>query len=132
MKHAITEIYAIYNEINNQKKLATLDFIQENEIVIATPRNRGSHLVYARPCSGHVNNNKPVKVLDAHNKTKLLYLFGEKTWFDTQEELDQHRAEYQAQRAEETARNKAKKEIAAILDTMSTAEIEAILASLQK
>ena len=132
MKHSINELYYIHNELDNQKKLATLAFIQENEIVIATPRNRGSHLVYARPCHSHLNNNKPVKVLDAHHKTKLVYLFGEKTWFDSQEELDQHRAKYQAQRAAETARNKLKKEIAAVLDTMSTEEIAALLASLQK
>ena len=130
MKHSIHELYYIYLELDNQKKLATLAFIKENEIAIATPRNRGSHLVYACPCRSHFNNNKPVKVLDACGKTKLIYLFGEKTWFDTQEELDQHRAEYQVQRAQEITRNKVKKALNEKLDQMTIEELQALLATL--
>ena len=70
-------------------------------------------------------------VLDTNGKRRV-YLYGEKTWFDTKEERDAYREEMNKERAKETARNKVKKEIAAILDTMSTAEIEAVLASLKK
>lgn len=132
MKHAMDELYTVYNSMNNKTKLVTLAFVQENNIPTPKYTDRHKHLVYARACSSHLTSKKPLRALDAHEEIKLVYLFGESTWFDTQEELDAYREEYHAQRAQEIARNKMKKEIAAILDTMSTAEIEVVLASLQK
>jgi len=68
-------------------------------------------------------------LLDTDGKRRV-YLYGEKTWFDTKEERDAYREEMRDERAEETARNKVKKEIAAILDQMTTEELETVLATL--
>ena len=68
-------------------------------------------------------------LLDTNGKRRV-YLYGEKTWFDTKEERDAYREKMSKERAEEIARNKVKKEIAAILDQMTTEELETVLATL--
>lgn len=130
MKHDMNELYTVYNSMNNKTKLVTLAFIQENNIPTPKWTDRHEHLVYAHACSSHLTSKKPLRALDAHEEIKLVYLFGESTWFDTQEELDAYREEYHTQRAQEIARNKVKKEIAAILDTMTIEELRTVLATL--
>jgi hypothetical protein len=68
-------------------------------------------------------------LLDTNGKRRV-YLYGEKTWFDTEEERDAYREKMRDERAEEIARNKVKREIAAILDQMTTEELQALLTSL--
>lgn len=58
------------------------------------------------------------------------YLYGEKTWFDSREERDAYRIERAANREEETKRNAMLKAIMAHYKTMSTEELEQVIATL--
>lgn len=58
---------------------------------------------------------------------KTIYMFGEKTWFDTQEELNEHRAKYQEEQNIKRERNKLKNAIIAELDKMSIEQLKAML-----
>ena len=80
---------------------------------------------YAMHAHSHQNNNKPVKVLDV-NGIKLIYLFGEKTYFDTQEELDNHRKAFQEQQAKER-NQQTQKELLAKVEGMSAEELKKII-----
>lgn len=131
MKHNIEELYRVYNNTNNKSKLVTLEYVQANNIATPSLRDKNKHLVYARPEIAHVNNNKPVKVLDVNDTIKLVYLFGEKTYFDSQEELDAYRQEFQKEQALSKERNAVKKEILAKLEGFSTEELKKILEGLK-
>ena len=61
---------------------------------------------------------------------KKIYLFGEKTWFDTLEELEKYREQYQRERVQQALRNSVKKEIITILDGMELQDLEILLAKL--
>ena len=63
-------------------------------------------------------------------RDRLIYLFGEKSWFESQEELDEYRAEYQRERAESIEKNKVKKAVIEKLDEMSKTELESLLVAL--
>lgn len=130
MKHNINELYRVYNTVNNKSRLVTLEYVQANNIAIPSHRDRDNHLVYATTESYHTNNNKPLRVLDVNDTIKLVYLFGEKTYFDSQEELDAYREEYKREQTLSIERNKVKKEILAKLDNMSTSELIKILEGL--
>jgi hypothetical protein len=59
---------------------------------------------------------------------RLIYMFGEKTWFDRREEYEAYSAEYHAQRELNTERNKAKAQLMQYIDEhMSTEEIISLL-----
>ena len=127
------ELYWIDNG-NERRKIATKEYLEQNKIpydLTLKEKNarRYEGLAYAIHCNSYVNANKPVKVLDA-NGIKLIYLFGEKTWFDTQEELDEYRKDYWAEMSIINQKNKLKKEINAILDSMEIQDLEILLAKL--
>lgn len=77
----------------------------------------------------YIHHKDAVNVYDVDG-VKTIYMFGEKTWFDTQEELDAHRAAYQKEQEKLKERNKIKKSIIAKLDNMTTEQLQAILESL--
>lgn len=129
MKHSIEELYSLRNSDN--RSLMTEEYCKANGIIIATDRVvwracQKNGATYAMPAISHQNNNKPVKVLDV-NGIKLIYLFGEKTYFDTQEELDSHRKAFQEQQAKEREINKLKKELLAKVEGMSAEELKKII-----
>ena len=132
MMHSINEIYTIYNT-TNKIHYATKDYCVANNIPMVTSKEctkmRSNGTVCAHTTSYHVNNNKPVKVLDVDG-IKLIYLYGEKTWFDTEEELINHRAVEQAKRVINAEQNRLKKLINDRLDGMSVEQLEMLLARL--
>ena len=67
-----------------------------------------------------------VKVYDVDG-IKTIYMFGEKTWFDTQEELNEYRAQYHAEQELKEERRKVQNEIIAELNKMSTEQLKAVL-----
>jgi hypothetical protein len=128
MKHSIEELYSLRNSDN--RSLMTEEYCKANGIIIATDRAvwracQKSGATYAMPAISH-HNNKPVKVLDV-NGIKLIYMFGEKTYFDTQEELDSHRKVFQEQQAKEREVNKLKKELLAKVEGMNAEELKKII-----
>lgn len=127
MQHSITEIFRISNANNNRTVLATRRYIETNGIfVITRSRESEGHLVWARPLNSHLNNNKPLKLLDLEGE-KLVWLYGEKTWFDTEVELQAHRIEVSAQRAEMRLRNIAKKGLSDLVDNMTIEEVKVFM-----
>jgi hypothetical protein len=124
MKHSISEIFSIHNAENNKKVLATRRYIETNSVfVITRPRESEGHLVWARPLSYHINSGKPLKVLDLED-IKLAWLYGEKTWFDTEEELAQYRAEVAAETELARRKKKALAEIMAQFENLSVDTLE--------
>lgn len=127
MKHSINEIFSIHNAKNNKKVLATRRYIETNSIFVITRSHESEgHLVWARPLSSHMNYGKPLKVLDLED-IKLVWLYGEKTWFDTEEELSAHRIIVAAEMAENHIRNLAKRGLAEMIDGMSVEEVKAFM-----
>jgi hypothetical protein len=132
MMHSINEIYTIHNGTNTIR-YATKEYLVANNIPTPTYKEfnamRNEGLVCARATLCHSNNSKPVKVLDVDG-IKLIYLYGEKTWFDTAEELANHRAVEQAKRAASAEHNRLKKMINDRLEGMSVEQLEMLLARL--
>lgn len=132
MKHSITELYTLYN-VNTNTKIATREYCEANDIPCYERTSKiceERQTSYARPCVSHINNNnKGLNVLNVDGKKKI-YLFGEKTWFDTLEELEKYREQYQHERAQQALRNSVKKEIITILDGMELQDLEILLAKL--
>ena len=127
MKHSINEIFSICNAKSNKKVLATRRYIETNGVFVITRRRESEgHLVWARPLSYHTNSGKPLKVLDLEG-TKLVWLYGEKTWFDTEEELSAHRIVVAAETAENRIRNLAKKRLAEMIDEMFVEEVKTLM-----
>lgn len=131
MKHSFRELYTLHNH-KGTVRYATEAYINANNIPVddfshESLRNKGvlcAH--YALYATSHI---KPIKVLDTDG-VKLIYLFGEKTWFDTEEERDAYREQARIEREKEIERNKVKKAIIEKLDRMSKADLEKILENL--
>ena len=127
MKHSINEIFSIHNAKGDKKVLVTRRYVETNGVFVVTRRRESEgHLVWARPLSYHTNNGKPLKVLDLEG-IKLVWLYGEKTWFDTEEELAAHRILASAERAENHIRNLAKKGLAEMIDGMTVEEVKVFM-----
>lgn len=132
MMHSINEIYTVYNGAE-KIRYVTKEYLVANGI--PTPKYKELRtmervgLVYAHKVLSHCNNNKPVKVLDVDG-VKLIYLYGEKTWFDTLEERDEYREEQAMIREKEKQLNKVKKAIIERLETMSLKQLNEVLASM--
>lgn len=129
MKHSIRELYEFRNSIDN--RLMTEAYCKAQGYPIGTDRAvwracQKSGEVYVMPCNYHNNNSKPVKVLDVDG-IKLIYLFGEKTYFDTQEELDSYREVFHAEQAKEREINALKRELLAKVAGKSAEELKKII-----
>ena len=124
MKHSINEIFAICNAKGDQRVLATRRYIETNGVFVVTrPRESEGHLVWAHPLSSHLNHGKALKVLDLEG-IKLVWLYGEKTWFDTEEELAQYRAEVATETELARRKKKALAEIMAQFENLSVDTLE--------
>lgn len=127
MQHDINEIFSIYSTKSKKVVLATRRYVETNGIFVTRfSREVGDHLIWARPLGSRINNGKPLKALDLEG-VKLVWLYGEKTWFDTEEELAAHRILESAKRAENRIRNLAKKGLADLIDGMSVEEVKAFM-----
>ena len=127
MQHNISEIFSVYSTKSKKVVLATRRYVETNGIfVVRFSREIGEHLIWARPLNYHVNSGKPLKALDLEG-VKLVWLYGEKTWFDTEEELAAHRILESAKCAENRIRNLAKKGLADLIDGMPVEEVKAFM-----
>lgn len=124
MKHSINEIYKVHNPETNKTYYATKRHVEINEIFIAKRlRDIPDEKEWAQPVLYHVNNNKPMKVRDLYD-IKLIWLYGEKVWFDTEKELVQYRAELAAEKELTKRRARALAEIMWQLESMGIEELE--------
>lgn len=110
MKHSIKELY----RAQGSTKLLT-------EAAAEVVRKR---VVVYRACH-HIHKKDAVEVYDV-DEVKIIYMFGEKTWFDTQEELNEHRAQYQAEMNALKERKKIMDALIAEFDKMPTEKLQSI------
>lgn len=127
MKHSINELYTLHNYHHNPH-LATRKFVESQGLPIgkSSYHMRGYDGPYAVPTPYLIHHSDEVKVADKDG-IKIVFLFGEKTWFDTQEELNEHRAQYQIERQALIERTKIKKAILQKLENMTTNELIEVL-----
>jgi hypothetical protein len=119
MQHSIEEVYSI----NGKAGTYTAAYLAVNGIQI------GSHHTllqegYAVKCCYKVV--KSFYLTDVNGKRKV-FMYGEKTWFDTEEELAAYRITASANEAEKRLRNIAKKAFADLIDKMSIEEVKAFM-----
>lgn len=128
MKHSFKELYTLYNH-PSKIRYATAAYLKENNIPIDDQygirlRDKGKVCAgYASYATSHI---KGIKVLDIDG-VKLIFMYGEKSWFDTEEERDEYRQAMMVERALEAERNKVKNAVIAKLDRMSKADLEKLL-----
>lgn len=120
MMHTHEELYKI-----NGQKLYTMDYIEANNIPKAT---RHGSTGWCK-CYG-LGPDKGTKNVYTAQGMRVVYTYGEKTWFDEEAERDAYRAMRNAEREEETKRNKMLKAIAEYYKAMTTEELEAFVATL--
>lgn len=122
MKHNINELYHI-----DGQKLYTEDYIKANNIPKATIEN---HEGWSRV--SYVLNTSASKERNLHtaNGVKKIYIYGEKTWFDTLEEREEHKKIREQERAEQSRRAKAVRTINEYLATLSTDDLEDLIKGL--
>jgi hypothetical protein len=109
MKHSINELY----RVQGTTKLIT----EEANSLLHIPTHRAL---------SYQHKGDAVTVIDV-DSTKTIYMFGEKTWFDTQEELNEHRAQYQAEMNARKERKKIMDALIAEFDRMPTEKLRSIL-----
>ena len=121
MMHTYKELYQI-----GGKGYYTEDYIIANNIPMGKNfREEGK----ARPCV-HLGTDKGTKTIHTAEGKRTVYTYGEKTWFDTEAERDEYRAQRNAQREEETKRNKMLKAIMTHYESMSTEELIMVMNTL--
>ena len=112
MMHTVNELKRI-----NNRKLYTMDYIEKNNVSKSDISNVG-YLV-----SSTITINTANGIIKG-------FMYGEHTWFDTEEERDAYRAARNTERAEELKRNKMLKVIMEHYKTLTTEELERIVATL--
>lgn len=123
MMHSVNELYHI-----NGQKLYTKDYIEAHNI----PKRN----IYDIHSEGgwsevmYINNNKGIINIYTAQGKKVGYLYGQYTWFDTEAERDEYRAQRNVEREEETKRNKMLKAIMEHYKNMSTEELAKVMATL--
>ena len=78
----------------------------------------------------YINNSKGIINIYTAQGKKVGYLYGQYTWFDTEAERDEYRAQRNTEREEETKRNKMLKAIMEHYKNMSTEELAKVMATL--
>jgi len=122
MKHNINELYHI-----NGQKLYTEDYIKANNIQQATIENNEgwSRVSYVLNTSSSKERN-----LHTAEGVKKIYIYGEKTWFDTLEEREEYKKIREQERAEQSRRKRAMTTINDYLATLSTDDLEDLIKGL--
>ena len=122
MKHSIKELYYVCNCGKNF--LATAEYIKVFNIPTdrqAVDAAKSWGLPYARCALYHQHKDDAVLVYHPYT-LGTIYMFGEKTWFDTQKELNDYRAKYHEQRQLNMERNKAKAQLIQYIENHMTTE----------
>ena len=122
MKHSIEEVYCI----NGKSGTYTAAYLVANNIPV------GKHHTllqegYARKCSYKV---APTFYLTEVGGKRKVFMYGEKTWFDTEEELAAYRILASAEMAEKKIRNLAKKGLAEMIDGLTVEEVKVFMEKL--
>ena len=123
MMHNVNELYHI-----NGQKLYTKDYIEAHSIPKRNIYDIHSKAGWSEVM--YINNNKGIINIYTAQGKKVGYLYGQYTWFDTEAERDEYRAQRNVEREEETKRNKMLKTIAEYYKPMTTEELEAFVATL--
>lgn len=121
MMHSYKELYHI-----GGKGYYTEDYLIANNIHVG--RHYGEEGKACR-CV-HLGTDKGTKTIITATGKRTVYTYGEKTWFDGEAERDAYRAQRNAEREEETKRNKMLKTIMEHYKGMSIKELEQVLATL--
>lgn len=121
MMHTYKELYQI-----GGKGYYTEDYLIANNIPMGKCFSDEGK---ARPCV-HLGTDKGTKSIMTANGKRIVYTYGEKTWFDEEAERDAYRAQRNAEREEEAQKNKMLKAIMEHYKTMSIKELEGVLATL--
>lgn len=120
MMHTYEELYKI-----DGQKFYTRAYIELNNI----PKAKRYGKEGWSECCGLGSNKDTINIYTALGVIKG-YVYGEKIWFDTEAERDAYRVQRNAKREEETKRNKMLKVIMEYYKTLSTEELEKMVASL--
>lgn len=121
MMHTYEELYKI-----NGIGFYTEDYLVANNIPVG---KRFSDEGKARRCVS-LGTDKGTKNIHTAQGKRTIYTYGEKTWFDTEAERDAYRAQRNAEREEETKKNKMLKAIMAHYQSMSIEQLEQVMATL--
>lgn len=125
MMHDVTELYKI-----NGAKFYTEDYLDEYNVPKANKRHETEGWEKAWYFS---TNTDHANVYTAKGKI-VVWVYGEKTWFDTKEERDEYRVRRNEERANLIKRNKILKavidKVNARLKSMSDEELTALLEKL--
>lgn len=130
MKHSVNELYHLHGKSGHY----TLEGLAAKGIP-AVPDGEKSILFppeYARRHS-HIQSgrNGYIKFFDGTTE-RFAYMYGEQIWFDTEAERDAYRAGAHAENERMKARNRIKREVCDLLDSMSLEEMEKALEALKR
>lgn len=116
MMHSIEEVYYI----NGRSGTYTAAYLIANNIPV------GSHHTLLQEGYAHKYSYKvaPTFYLTEVNGKRKVFMYGDKTWFDTEEELAAYRILANAEMAEKKIRNLAKKRLAEMIDGLTIEEIK--------
>lgn len=121
MMHSYKELYKI-----GGTGFYTRDYLIANNIHMGkTFKEEGK----ARPCVS-LGTDKGTKNIYTAKGKRVIYTYGEKTWFDTEAERDAYRAQRNAEREEETQKNKLLKTIMEHYKGMSVEQLERMVVTL--
>lgn len=121
MKHSVRELVKV-----NGKGYYTQEYVEVNGIPQARTFGAGNSgwqtVLWVNQKKGVIKIQTPTQVITG-------YLYGEKTWFDTEAERDEYRAACLAERAEAAYRKQLLENIMAQYAQLDTAELEKIIAN---
>lgn len=120
MIHSVEELYCI-----DGRGCYTWDYLCAKGVPVAQNyRDKVEGDAYTMTSFGPNKGSR--RMYDA-NGYKIIYLYGEKTWFDTEEERDAYRVQRNIEKAKSARRNKAKAKVITYLDTLTTEQLEKIV-----
>ena len=122
MKHEINELFSYNNKIYDAQAMSKLLNVDITVLNFKERKALGCKKMLYRICDYNKPNKGSFKY-NTVNGEKIAWQFGEKTFFDTEEERNQAREEYQASREESKYRNK----LLAKINQLTTEELENIL-----
>lgn len=111
MKHSVRELYRVEGS---------------NKVITKEAAELIANVKKVHPAISIMHKTDEVKIIDVDG-VKSIYMFGEKTWFDTQEELNEHREEYHKEQNALKERRRILNAIIGELDALSTEELQAVL-----
>lgn len=117
MKHDISELY----RINGLNGIYSECYIVSNNIPVATNRNERMENGYARRLNARTPNNG-IHRIHTSNGLKVVYAIGNYTFFDTEAERNEAKAEANAEAKEKAARRIALEKLAE-LNTVDLLEL---------